>query len=80
MTDPAGPSRSTSWQRRSAKRLARFARKNPGQPPESDDWESYFRYAAQPHSRIGKSLMRALPSSPRCGFCGAPFSGLGAVW
>lgn len=78
MTEPADRPRATLWQRRSAKRLAAFARKNPGQPLEPGDWEAYFRYAAQPRSRVGKSMMRALPSSPRCGFCGAPFGGLGA--
>jgi adenylate cyclase len=53
------------------------ARKRPGEPLSPEDWETYWRSAAQPSSRTMKRLLRALPSTPRCGYCGAPFSGLG---
>ena len=42
------------------------------------DASDRLRFAAQPSSRIGKRIMRALPSTPRCGYCGAPFAGVGA--
>jgi adenylate cyclase len=62
--------------RRNAKSVAKFAGKS-GESLSSDDWEAYFRYGAQPSSRIVKRILHALPSEPRCGFCGAPFSGTG---
>jgi adenylate cyclase len=31
-----------------------------------------------PSHRVAKHLLRALPSTPRCGYCGAPFAGFGA--
>lgn len=62
--------------RRNAKNVAKFAGKS-GQPLSSEDWESYFRFGAQPRSRLVKRILHALPSEPRCGFCGAPFTGFG---
>ena len=63
--------------RHAVKRIAKFAGKS-GEPLSSADWEAYFRYGAQPSNRMLKRMLRALPSDPRCGFCGAPFSGVGA--
>lgn len=62
--------------RRNARNVAKFAGKS-GEPLSSDDWEAYFRYGAQPSSRLVKRVLHALPSDPRCGFCGAPFTGVG---
>lgn len=59
------------------KRLARYARKSSGESLTPADWQAYLEFAAQPQSRIAKRLLRALPSTPRCGYCGAPFSGIG---
>jgi adenylate cyclase len=59
------------------KRVTKQARKRPGEPLTEEDWEAYFRFSAQPQSRAIKRVLRTLPSSPRCGFCGAPFSGWG---
>ncbi len=42
------------------------------------DWQTYFEFVAQPRSRAIKRVLRALPSSPRCGYCGAPFDGIGS--
>jgi adenylate cyclase len=64
--------------RRAAKGVAKAARKHGNQPLESADWEAYFRFAAQPGTRFAKRMLNALPSDPRCGYCGAPFSGIGA--
>jgi adenylate cyclase len=41
------------------------------------DWEAYWAFGAQPSNRAIKRMLRALPSTPRCGYCGAPFSGFG---
>ena len=65
------------WQRSALRRRSKQARRSPGERLEDADWIAYFRFAAQPQSRAFKRLMRALPSTPRCGFCGAPFAGWG---
>jgi len=69
--------RPTLWQRRALKSLTKHARKHPGEPLTQDDWESYWQFGTQPTSRAVKRVLRALPSTPRCGYCGAPFAGLG---
>jgi adenylate cyclase len=72
------PQSLTFWQRQSLKRVVKLARKNPGEALSPGDWEAYFRFGAQPSTRAGKRILRAIPSTPRCGFCGAPFAGFGA--
>ncbi len=69
--------RRTFWQRRALKSLVKHARKHGGDPLDPEDWRAYFEWSAQPRNRAVKRVMRALPSTPRCGFCGAPFRGLG---
>ena len=69
--------RPTLLQRRNLKRLTKIARKQHGEPLSSEDWESYLRFGAQPSTRAMKRVLRAMPSTPRCGFCGAPFHGIG---
>ncbi|HJQ43407.1 MAG TPA: adenylate/guanylate cyclase domain-containing protein [Jatrophihabitantaceae bacterium] len=66
-------------QRQARRRIARLARKPDGEPLDADDWEAYFRFFAQPSTRAAKWALRSLPSSPRCGYCGAPFAGFGAA-
>ena len=69
----------TTFQRRQIKRLARVAQRGGGDASlASPEWEAYFVLAAQPTSRLVKRMLRALPSTPRCGYCGAPFAGFGA--
>jgi adenylate cyclase len=70
--------RPTLWQRQALKSLTKYARKHPDEPLTPDDWESYWRFGTQPSNRAIKRVMRALPSTPRCGYCGAPFGGIGA--
>jgi adenylate cyclase len=74
----ADQERLTFVQRRQLRGLAKHARKHAGDQLAPEDWEHYWRFVAQPGHRAAKRLLRALPSTPRCGFCGAPFSGLGA--
>ena len=69
--------RPTLWQRQGLKSLAKYARKHADEPLSPTDWETYFRFGAQPQNRAMKRVLRALPSTPRCGFCGAPFAGVG---
>jgi adenylate cyclase len=74
---PEPDQRPTLWQRRLLKGLRKTARKRPDEPLSQEDWEAYFRFASQRSSRAVKRLMKAMPSTPRCGFCGAPFHGFG---
>jgi adenylate cyclase len=73
----AAGGRPTLWQRRVLKSLVKHARKHPGEALTPADWEAYFEFAAQPTSRAVKRVLRSLPATPRCGFCGAPFAGIG---
>jgi adenylate cyclase len=70
--------RPTLLQRKALRGLTKLARKHPGEPLTPDDWEFYWQFGTQPTNRAFKRLLRALPSTPRCGYCGAPFAGLGA--
>jgi adenylate cyclase len=69
--------RPTFLQRRALKGLLKQARKHADEPLTPADWESYWRYAAQPSTRAFKRVLRTLPTTPRCGYCGAPFAGVG---
>jgi len=75
--DGASP-RLTLMQRQALRGLAKQARKRPGEPLSPADWESYWRFGSNPSTRAFKRILRAIPSSPRCGYCGAPFGGVGA--
>jgi adenylate cyclase len=70
-----GGERLTFWQRKALKGLVKYARKRPGEALSSEDWQAYFEYSTQPQNRALKRVLRSLPSSPRCGYCGAPFHG-----
>ena len=67
----------TFFQRRMLKSLIKQAKKNPGEELSPEDWELYFAHGAQPSARAFKKILRSMPSTPRCGFCGAPFKGFG---
>lgn len=60
------------------RRLLKAASKRPGEPLSPEDWEAYFTLLAQPRTRAVKWVLRSLPASPRCGYCGAPFAGFGS--
>ena len=78
-----GPGGTTSaarlplMRRQALKRLVKQARKNPGEPLGPEDWEHYWQFGSQPTTRAVKRMFRLLPSTPRCGYCGAPFAGMG---
>jgi adenylate cyclase len=69
--------RSTFWQRAARRRVVKAARKPKGEPLSPEDWAVFFEMASEPLERGLSRVLRALPSSPRCGICGAPFAGLG---
>jgi adenylate cyclase len=76
--DDAPTERLTLWQRAAQRRLRRTARKQKDEPLSSEDWAAYFAMASDPMGRTVSRMLRSLPSSPRCGICGAPFSGFGS--
>src|SRR5687768_9384795 len=59
------------------KRLLKTVRKRPGEQLSEEDWAAYFAFGDQLGNRTIHNVIRRLPSSPRCGFCGAPFAGVG---
>ena len=60
------------------RRLVRHAGLRPGEPLTSDDWQAYLEFSTVTSSRAVHRVLRSLPSSPRCGMCGAPFAGIGS--
>jgi adenylate cyclase len=76
--EDAPTERVTFWQRAARRRARRAAGKAKDEPLSSEDWAAYFAMASDPMSRSLGRIFRALPSSPRCGICGAPFAGAGA--
>jgi adenylate cyclase len=75
--DEASPERLTFWQRAALRRVRKAAHKGGDEPLTSDDWAAYFAMTADPVEKTLSRVLRALPSSPRCGICGAPFAGIG---
>ncbi|HEY6551631.1 MAG TPA: adenylate/guanylate cyclase domain-containing protein [Solirubrobacterales bacterium] len=70
--------RLTFWQRSVLRRLRKAARKGGDEPLTPEDWETYFELMSGRTGRLWMSVLRALPAGPRCGICGAPFSGFGS--
>jgi adenylate cyclase len=75
--DEAPPERLTFWQRAALRRVRKAASKTGDEPLTSEDWAAYFAMTSDPVERTLSRVLRALPSSPRCGICGAPFAGFG---
>ncbi len=67
----------TMWQRAGMRQLRRKAGRSEGEPLKPEDWEVIWRLHEYGFNRAVNWLFFALPRSPRCGVCGAPFAGLG---
>src|SRR4051794_5767368 len=70
-------SRPTLWQRLAIRRLRRAAGREDGEPLSPEDWAIAWRLHEQGLGGVVGAVVRHLPSSPRCGVCGAPFAGIG---
>ena len=68
-----GHSKPTLWQRMAVRKLRRAAGREAGEPLAPEDWEVAWRLHEHGLGRVA-AIFRALPSSPRCGICGAPFA------
>ena len=71
--EEAKPNKLTLWQRLGLKTLRRKAGRGAGEPLEPEDWEVMWRLHEYGFNRAINWLFFALPRSPRCGVCGAPF-------
>ena len=67
----------TFWQRLGVREIRRAAGKKPGEPLTAEDWAAAYEAEKGLVPRTVHALWRRLPSSPRCGRCGAPFAGPG---
>ena len=76
MPDAESP-KLTSWQRLSIRMLRRRAGRGRDEPLQPEDWEILWRLHEAGAGRAVGSVVRRLPSSPRCGICAAPFGGVG---
>ncbi len=59
------------------RKLRREAGRGDGEPLAPEDWEVAWRLHDQGLGGVVAAIFRSLPSSPRCGICGAPFAGVG---
>jgi adenylate cyclase len=78
MVEDGDANRLTLWQRLALRRIRKAARKARDEPLTSEDWATYFEMASGRVESGLSRILRALPSSPRCGICGAPFAGFGS--
>ncbi len=61
------------------RRLRKARGRGPSEPLDEQDWRAFFALNERWDARLVHSVLRALPSSPRCGICGAPFGGPGRL-
>ncbi len=65
------------WQRFALRSLRKKAGRGKGEALSSEDWAIVFQMGDGLMPRALHRVWRSLPSSPRCGRCGAPFAGPG---
>jgi adenylate cyclase len=70
-------SKPTLWHRMALRRLRREAGRQAGEPLAPEDWEILWWMHEHGFGGMLARAFRALPRSPRCGLCGAPFAGPG---
>jgi len=72
-----GPPRLNPLERSALRRLRRAAGRGDGEPLAPEDWASVWELEHTLGNRALHGLWRALPASPRCRLCAAPFAGVG---
>jgi adenylate cyclase len=79
MSDEHGGGRTklTWWQRAGMKAIRRKAGRKDGEPLKPEDWEVVWRLHETGIGGVVSTMLRVLPSSPRCAVCAAPFAGPG---
>ena len=76
-SDPSERSKLTLSQRVGLRQVRRKAGKRGNEPLTSEDWVAWGQLDDIAVNRALHRLWKVLPSSPRCGICGAPFAGPG---
>jgi adenylate cyclase len=69
--------RLTLYQRMAIRSLRRKARRPGGEPLQPEDWEKAWQLHREGAGRVAHALLGALPGTPRCVICHAPFSAPG---
>jgi adenylate cyclase len=69
----------TLWTRFAVREVRRAAGRRGEEPMSSEDWAAEYEVSNGPVARAVRRFLMALPSSPRCGRCGAPFGGPGRL-
>ncbi len=64
-------------QRLALRMVRRAAGRRGDEPMSSEDWAAEYEVTNGVAARTMRRVLMALPSSPRCGRCGAPFAGAG---
>jgi adenylate cyclase len=75
--DPDEQGKLTLWQRFALREVRRAAGRGEDEPMSPEDWAAEYEVTNTLIARATRRVLRALPSSPRCGRCGAPFAGPG---
>lgn len=68
----------TLWQRLTLRRLHRKAGKQSGEALAEEDWAALWGLQEDLVPRMVRRTWSALPGTPRCGMCAAPFEGPGS--
>ncbi len=74
---PSEQAKQTFLQRKALHQMRKAAGRGGGEPLSSEDWAAVYAVGEGAVGRAVQRVWRALPSSPRCGRCGAPFAGFG---
>jgi adenylate cyclase len=61
------------------RQLRQAADRGPDEPLQESDWAAMWSLSHSRAARATRRVWLALPSSPRCGICAAPFAGLGRL-
>jgi adenylate cyclase len=72
------PTELTAWQRVGKRMVRRETGRREDEPLEPEDWEAVWKLHESGPVHAFHRVLFALPSSPRCGICGAPFAGVGS--
>jgi adenylate cyclase len=79
MPDSPEQPKLTLWQRLAVREIRRQAGRRGGEPLRSEDWRAAYAASNGGLTRAMHWVWRALPRSPRCCRCGAPFAGPGRL-
>ena len=77
--DPPEDTKLAPAQRMAISKLRRKTGRAAGEPLQPEDWEIAWKLHEGGANQAFHRLLFALPSSPRCGVCGAPFEGIGKL-